>query len=69
MNTSSISDKPFRDRRGRVVFRGDRVMNLRTSLEFVVNNIIDGEWIDGVRFDDGVRQMCSMSPGETELIG
>lgn len=68
MNASLVTDTPFRDRLDRLVFRGDRVRNRRTNLEYVVNNVINGEWIDGVRFDQGARLMCAMCRADTELI-
>ncbi|MBE2216001.1 MAG: hypothetical protein IAE82_19160 [Opitutaceae bacterium] len=59
---------PFRDRLDRLVFRGDRVRNIRTGLEYIVNNIVSAERLDAVRVERGVSAMASLPADETELL-
>ncbi len=70
MNTTTpFAEATFRDRRDRLVFRGDRVRHVGTGLEYVVNNIVSTEHLDAVREDQGVRALVALFCGETELVG
>lgn len=65
---ATITAAPFRDRLDRLVFRGDRVKNTQTGLEYIVNNIVSAERLDAVREEQGARAMASLPACETELL-